>query len=253
MESLIGFFIALAIGVTGVGGGTLTVPILVLALGLQPAAAVGTSLLFVTLVKITAAPVYFRRGQIDFNVLKRLVLGGVPGVWIGALALSKLRSTALEPLILTLVGSTIALLAIVSLYRTLWPSSAQRQEHKGMLVWCAFPIGLEVGFSAAGAGALGSLLLLHATRLKTASIVGTDLLFGLIISIIGGGLHLAQGNVDLPLVLKLVAGGIPGAFLGAYLGTRLPGTAVRAVLSVLLVLLGGDLCWRGLSILMPRF
>jgi len=102
-----------------------------------------------------------------------------------------------------------------------------------------------VGFSSAGAGALGTLVLLYFTSLEAAQIVGTDLAFGLTLSAVGGGLHLGLGHLDRPLFLRLVAGGVPGAFLGARLASVLPTRALRAGLLVWLVLLGTQLLYRG--------
>jgi uncharacterized membrane protein YfcA len=111
----------------------------------------------------------------------------------------------------------------------------------------AFPIGLEVGFSSAGAGALGNLVLMECTSLPTGSVVGTDLLFGLAITAIGGGLHLMAGNVERALLLHLCAGGIPGVFAGAWLSAWLPSRQLRAGLTAFLMLLGAQIAWRGLA------
>jgi len=180
LTALIGLLIGLAVGLTGVGGGTLTVPALIIALGMPAAEAVGTALLFVTATKVFATPVYWFRGQIDFPVLKRLLLGGLPGVLGGAFFLAKMNTERLTPLILAIVGLTIVSLATVSLVKLFRkpPVGVHRPQ---WLTWLALPIGVEVGFSSAGAGALGSLLLQSCAKIEPAVIIGTDLLFGLIL------------------------------------------------------------------------
>jgi uncharacterized membrane protein YfcA len=248
MGMLIGFIIALLVGVTGVGGGSLTVPVLTLFLGVPTAQAVGVALLFVTVTKMIAVPVYVYRRQIDYSVLKRLLVGGLPGVIIGSLALSRINSARLQPLVLAAVGSTIAVMALLSLWKLRHnapPRPATPRLH--LLPRFAAPIGFEVGFSSAGAGALGSLLLMYTTTLSTGTIVGTDLLFGLVISAVGGGLHLASGNINVPLLSQLCLGGIAGAMLGAQLGSRVPSRPLRAALSAVLVFLGGQLFWKGVE------
>lgn len=247
MEMLIGFVIAVLVGVTGVGGGSLTVPVLTLFLAVPTAEAVGTALLFVTVTKLIAVPVYLYRRQVDFGVLKRLLVGGLPGVIAGSFILSRINSARLQPLVLAAVGSTIAVMALLSLWKLRHHAPRPVEPRLGWLPWCAAPIGLEVGFSSAGAGALGSLLLIYATTLEAGTIVGTDLVFGLVLSAVGGGLHLAGGHVAGPLLAKLCLGGIAGAMLGAQLGSRVPSRPLKAALSAVLVFLGGQLFWKGMQ------
>lgn len=248
LEVALGFFIALAVGLTGVGGGTITVPVLILLLGVPAPIAVGTSLVFVTITKVLATPVYLFRGQVDLNAAKLLLFGGIPGVIAGAFIVTSMRAKELQPLVLTLVGGTIALLALVSLYK-IWrsPIELPRLDHRRWLPLLAAPIGLEVGFSSAGAGALGSLVLMHGTRMHANKVVGTDLLFGLALSAAGGTLHATAGNVDTALLMKLAAGGVLGALGGAWLGTWVPAKPLRTGLSLMMIYLGGRLLAQGVS------
>jgi len=248
LTALIGLLIGLAVGLTGVGGGTLTVPALIIALGMPAAEAVGTALLFVTATKVFATPVYWFRGQIDFPVLKRLLLGGLPGVLGGAFFLAKMNTERLTPVILAIVGLTIVSLATVSLVKLFRkpPVGVHRPQ---WLTWLALPIGVEVGFSSAGAGALGSLLLQSCAKIEPAVIIGTDLLFGLILSAAGGAFHLSTGTYNGPVLAYLAPAGIIGALIGASLGTKLPARSLRATLNVTLVIVGGNLCWKGLRLL----
>ena len=246
MPALLGFLIALTIGMTGAGGGTLTVPVLVLVCGLPTAEAVGTSLVFATFVKLFCTPVYVLRRQFCARTLVRLLSGGLPGVVAGTFVLSGLHSRRLEHVVLALVGGTIAVLALTSLRRLrhIHASATQRNRSR-WLPWAALPIGLEVGFSSAGASALGSVALLSLTSLTTPVVVGTDLLFGLALSATGGGLHFVLGNVNTPIVGELLAGGIAGALAGPWLALCIPPRPMRAALSVVLSMLGAQLFWRG--------
>jgi len=248
MESLVGFLVALMIGLTGVGGGTLTVPILVLFLGVPVAEAVGTALIFSALVKLPASVAYSRLKQVDYSVLLFMLLGGLPGVVLGSLILGRLSQAGLKSLVLTVVGLTIALIAAANLLRLALgggrPAVEKHRSH--LLPWLTFPIGLEVGFSSAGAGALGTLALFHLTSLAPAQVVGTDLVFGLAVSSVAGALHLSVGNFRPALLLALVAGGMPGAIVGARLTTLVPGRALRIALFAWLVYLGLHLCYRGI-------
>src|SRR4051794_4725241 len=235
MEVLFGFLIAVVIGMTGAGGGTILVPVLVLAWGTPPAEAVGTSLVFAAIVKMLAAPAYVLRRQFSAPALTRLLAGGLPGVFAGTLMLQAFHWKRLDNVVAAVVGGTTAVLAIASLCRARRrPLPAIQRERSRWLLCAALPIGVEVGFSSAGAGALGSMALLCLTRLDPAAVVGTDLLFGLGLSIAGGGLHLALGSVNRELAMRLLAGGIAGALVGPWLATQLPARVVRAALSAAL-------------------
>ncbi len=245
MEFLLGFAIAALIGLTGVGGGSITAPVLTLFLGIPPAASVGTALLFTALVKLTAAPLYLARGQVNFRILARLLAGGLPGVLGGSYVLARLATSRRHGPLLAILGATILLMALLNLYRLFsrCPGNPAR-DRSHWLPYIALPIGAEVGFSSAGAGALGSLFLMALTDIPAGQIVGTDVLFGLGLSLAGGGISLGMGNYDGALVLKLGAGGLLGAFVGANLLSILPQRAVRVGLSLWLASMGGELLWR---------
>jgi uncharacterized membrane protein YfcA len=108
------------------------------------------------------------------------------------------------------------------------------------------PIGAEVGFSSSGAGALGTLALLGLTPLDARRIVGTDLAFGLCLSLVGGTLHLSGASLDSALLINLVAGGILGALVGTGLASRIPVRTMRLALSLWLFVMGLQLCWHAL-------
>jgi hypothetical protein len=248
METLFGFLIALVIGMTGAGGGTLAVPILVMVYGVAPAEAVGVAMIFATVVKLLSAPVYIFRRQFHTATLLRLLAGGLPGVAAGAFLLSGLHARRLENTVLAIVGATIAVMAIANLVRMrTGRDSAPKPDRSRWLSWVALPIGIEVGFSSAGGGALGGIALLSLTPLAPAVVVGTDLLFGLGLSALGGGLHLAMGNVNMLLAGRLLAGGVAGALAGPWLAARAPVRPMRAALSLVLSVLGAELFWRGVG------
>jgi uncharacterized membrane protein YfcA len=251
MEVLLGFAIALVVGMTGMGGGPLAAPLLMLVLKVPPTEAIGTSLLFVFFTKLAAASVYWRRGQVDYAALRLLCLGGIPGVLLGTFALQRMaRHPKLQPVVLTVIGAIIALMALMSLWRAFRPvASIPPVERRSRLPWLAAPIGLEVGFSSAGAGALTSLTLMSNTNLAPAFIVGTDLLFGLALAAAGGSVHLATGNMNLPLLMQLSMGGVIGALCGAWIGGRLPARAIRIALSAVMIYLGQSLLWNGFTAL----
>lgn len=238
MIYLLGFVIAIAIGLTGVGAGTLTTPLLILAVGLPARIAVGTSLIFGAVVKIITSPVYMARRQVDWRTLGVMLAGGVPGVLIGVFVLRGVDGK----MITGVIGLTIVTVAIFNLFR---PTAEHRHDRTKWLTLVALPIGAEVGFSSAGAGALGALSLLSMTKLSAAAVVGTDLVFGLVLSLIGGGVNAAMGTLSGPVLLQLLAGGVPGAILGAFLAGRIPSKQLRMGLSGAMALLGANLFYKG--------
>jgi uncharacterized protein len=245
---LLGFLIAVAIGVTGVGGGVVTAPVLILFLGVPPVEAVTVSLLFAAAVKMLVAPAYLWRRQVDFRILGRLLTGGIPGVLAGSLLLEKLSAARQSTLLTSVLGVTIAGTAGFNLWRLWWRQrkSCVAKDRSGWLPLVALPIGAEVGFSSAGAGAMGTLAMMNLTPLAPATIIGTDICFGLGLSLLGGGVHwsLAHGT---PEILKpLLIGGMVGGLTGVQLSGALPARPLRAVLCLWLIFVGLQLCWRAL-------
>jgi uncharacterized protein len=253
LELLLGFVIAVAISLTGVGAGSMTTPLLILLLGVSPTTAVGTALAFGTIVKVISVPAYLVRGQINFRILAVLLAGGVPGVLGGSLLVNSLKGGPYDSWLYAILGILIVLTASFHLYRTLKPiENASRRDHPSLLAGLALPIGAEVGFSSAGAGALGSLLLFGLTRLTTTEVVGTDLCFGLVVSALGSAVHLGAGNFNGGLLVKLAVGGIFGAVTGSLLAGKIAPVPMRLVVLIMLVILGTQLALHGQAIAAPH-
>ena len=245
MELLIGFAIAMAIALTGVGAGSMTTPILILFLRVPPAVAVGTSLAFGAIVKVASIPLYAWRRQVNFRILGLLLAGGVPGVLIGSIALDRMKHGPYQGVLYSMLGAIIVFTASLRLYRTFKPKKASTvKDRSKWLPWLALPIGAEVGFSSAGAGALGSLLLLGVTPLTAAEVIGTDLCFGLGVSAIGSFIQIGAGNYDAALLLKLAIGGLAGAITGSMLAGRIAQRPLRVALLLALIVLGCQLALR---------
>src|SRR5579862_9139704 len=240
MEIVLGFIIAIFIAITGVGAGSMTTPLLILLIGMPTKQAVGTALIFGAAVKILTTPLYIARKQVNWRAFGFLMATGLPGVLIGTLLLQGVKSDLLT----AFVGLTIVGIAAINLLRF---SNVTRHDRTPWLAAVGLPIGIEVGFSSAGAGALGALCLMNMTMLAPAAVVGTDLSFGLVISLVGGGIHAALGDLNTPVLIKLLIGGAAGALAGGMLATRISSKKLRFVLCLALVGLGGNLCWKGVS------
>jgi uncharacterized membrane protein YfcA len=248
-EILVGFLVAAGVGLTGVGAGSLLAPVLMLFFKVPPAEAVGTALAFSAVIKMTIAPVYIVRKQVHYKTLLRLCCGGVPGVLLGFYLMGLLDAKNHRGTIFMVIGSLVSTMALYNLIRTLH-RSAHRRVMKDRSIWLtpiAFGIGSEVGFSSAGAGALGGVALLNLTPLSPAAVVGTDVLFGLACSLVGGSFHLHAGHYQSGILIHLIIGGIVGAFIGANLLAVLPARPLRVALSAWLTCMGVQLCWQAFS------
>jgi uncharacterized membrane protein YfcA len=235
-------------GLTGVGGGTITTPILILILRLPPPIAVGTALTFTAVTNLLLAPMYMLRRQVSFSTFGWMLLGGLPGVILGGLTLNRLAKNLDQKPIYVILGLTIIIAAGLNIFRLL-----RTQGHGGsgnrprILPFLMFPVGAEVGFSSAGSGALGSLALLGFTSLKAAQVVGTDICFGLSMSLIGSGIQLFAGHYNGGVLVHLLTGGVFGAFVGSFLAVRLPSRPLKWGLAIWLTGLGINLFMRGMS------
>jgi uncharacterized protein len=250
LEILLGFAIAMAIGLTGVGAGTLTAPALILWFDVPPAIAVGTALAFGAAVKLPAILTYVGRRQVDYRIFWLMAIGGIPGVVLGGLVLQTLDHDRLHGVVLMLVGVVVVSSAVFTMLRRPRPATGEDgQARARWLPWVAAPIGVEVGFSSAGAGALGTLALFHFTSLGAAQVVGTDLLFGISLSAVGGSLQAAFGSWDPALLGRLLAGGVVGSLLGANLAVVVPARAMRVGLLVWLAYVGAHMTLKGVGAL----
>lgn len=246
MDYLAGFVIAIIIALTGVGAGTITAPLLILLLRVSPRLAVGTALAYSAVVKLIVAPVQMFRGQVNFRILSWMLIGGMPGVILGALLFRDIARKAVWGPLYWVLGGVIIFSSSWHIYRYLRPSPHEgtTRERPRWIAALMVLIGAEVGFSSSGAGALGTLALMSLTSLPAAQVVGTDVAFGLGITLVGGGMHVLGGSYSSTLLLHMVIGGILGALAGTNLAPRIPNRKLRLALSMILLLVGVELCLR---------
>lgn len=241
MEYLIGFIIAVFIALTGVGAGTITTPLLVLMLGVPADVAVGVGLTFSAAVKLVLLPAQILRKQVEWGTLAYMLVGGVPGVLAGAFLLHRFVDTGAKQVVNGTLGFVLVLTAIWQILFSFRPVERQTEPRNRahLLPWLMLPVGAEVGFSSAGAGALGSAALLSLTPLAPAQVVGTDIAFGFLTSSLGSSAHWLTGTMDIALLTHLVAGGVIGAVVGTMLAGSIPKRPLRFALWVWLLVIGG--------------
>ena len=251
MNLLIGFLVAVAVGLTGVGGGSFTVPALVLIAGLTAGEAVGTAFLFAGVLRLIAAPFYLAGRQIHARYLWLLLQGAVPGLLVGTWALRYLNREAGSPVVILLLGVLLAASSSVTFFRRVQNPAFAEKNHR-WLPWLALPIGVESGFSSAGAGALGTVLLLNYSEMTPTQVVGTDLLFGLVLAVIGSAFHWTFGSISMPILIQLLLGGVPGVVLGCLLARRVPANKLKTAVAVVAIFAGLQLMWTGSRTLVAR-
>jgi uncharacterized protein len=250
MELILGFAIAVVIAITGVGAGSLIAPLLILFLRVPVAEAVGTALVYSAAVKFIVVPVQIWKRRIDWKTLGLILATGLPGVAIGSFIFQRMAHNEANNFWLYMA---LGLMIVVSsgwhVYRHFRPAGemARRSNSPAWLAAVMLPIGAEVGFSSSGAGALGTLALLGLTPLDARRVVGTDLAFGLCLSIVGGTLHLHSAGLNSSLVINLIVGGVLGGIVGTGLASKIPVRAMRLALSLWLLAMGVELCWRALA------
>jgi len=241
----VGFVIAMIIGLAGFGGGTVGTPLLILVLRMKGAVAVGTALAFAAIVQLIVAPTYILRRNVDYRTLGWMLIGGFPGVLIGGSALILMARSVNQKLLILILGIIVVIAAVTNIIRMV--RDLPGKDRPQWLAALMFPVGLETGFSSAGAGAFGMLGLLGFTRLEGAKVVGTGICFGCAVSSTAAVIQVVAGNFDFAILELLLAGGVIGGFIGSFLAHRLPSRILKYGLAVFLVALGLQLVSRGLA------
>ncbi len=251
LYSIAGALVGILVGLTGVGGGSLMTPLLVLMFGFHPSTAVGTDLLFASLTKTVGSAVHGQRGTVDWSIVGRLASGSVPAAVATLLTLSALGkpSATTEHVIMSVLGVTLILTGISVLFRTqivIWATRrfgtrSQAKRVVSTIVLGAI-LGVLVTISSVGAGAIGvtALLILY-PGLPVARIVGSDIAHAVPLTLVAGIGHWLIGTVDFSLLASLLVGSVPGIIIGSLIGSRASDTALKPILSAVLVIVGAKL------------
>jgi uncharacterized membrane protein YfcA len=253
LYSLSGLAVGLLVGFTGVGGGSLMTPLLVLLFGIHPATAVGTDLLYAGITKISGSVVHNLNGAVDWRITRRLASGSAPAAALTLLALSRLGadSKSTGAVITTVLGFALILTAVTLIYRKwLLKSVAATLDrlNERQIGWLTVLLGVVLGvlvsISSVGAGAIGvTVLLMLYPKLPTVKIVGSDIAHAVPLTLIAGAGHWWIGSVDWQLLISLLVGSIPGIMIGSHFASRVPDRVLRPLLAGTLALVGGKLAF----------
>lgn len=249
MQYAIGFVIALFIALTGVGAGTITTPLLILFLHVPIAVAVSTGLMFSAAVKLVLVPSQILRKHVAWKVLGLMLAGGLPGVLVGSLLLRHLDAVGPKQVMNVLLGVVLVLTALWQIFFFFRPANpdTSKGDRSRWMPLLMFPVGAEVGFSSAGAGALGTAALLSLTMLLPAQVVGTDILYGFLLSLVGSGAHWFAHATNGRLLQHLVVGGLFGVAFGVLLAGRIPKRPLRFGLWIWLLIIGVDFLYTNIG------
>jgi uncharacterized membrane protein YfcA len=244
------------VGLTGVGGGALMTPLLLLLFGVAPLTAVGTDLWFAAITKMSATRVHHKHGLIDWPVVRRLWLGSLSAavltlVWM---RLNPVDDTAVS-LLKTAIAAAVLLTAVGILFqkplqafgRKLRTTDAEHFKawQPGLTVLAGAVLGVLVTLTSVGAGALGAVFLayLYPLRLTPPRLIATDIVHAIPLALFAGTGHLLMGNVNFGLLGNLLLGSVPAVIIGAMLSSRLPHTVLRMALAAVLCAVGLKLVW----------
>ncbi len=242
-----GLGVGILVGLTGIGGGSLMTPLLILFAGVQPVVAIGTDLAYGAVTKTLGGWRHLKKGTVDMGVSKWLAVGSVPGSVLGVVAVNRLHADygkGFDDVLLFAIAIALIIVAVTTLTRALFmPALVAREQHtvaltravKGSAAGIGFVLGFLVGMTSVGSGALIGLALILVFRLTPHRVVGTDVFHAAILLWAAGVAHWVSGSVDFVLMANILIGSLPGVLIGTHLITKVPAAGLRPALGCVLI------------------
>ncbi|MFA9269261.1 MAG: sulfite exporter TauE/SafE family protein [Baekduiaceae bacterium] len=259
--ALFGLGVGVLIGLTGIGGGSLMTPLLLLFVGTPPVTAIGTDLAYGAVTKTLGGWQHLKRGTVDLRLCWWMAAGSAPGSLVGVWLIERMHAAygeGFDDVLLICVAIALLVTAVVTLGRALFmPNAIDREREsvemttrrKVQAVLIGAVLGLVLGLTSVGSGALIGLALILVFGLTPHRVVGTDVFHAAILLWVAGLAHFAAGNVDLLLMANILVGSIPGVWLGTHLITRVPSRVLRPTLGCVLMAAGiGVLSKAGVAV-----
>lgn len=254
-----GLAVGFLVGLTGVGGGSLMTPLLVLLFGIHPATAVGTDLLYAAATKAAGTMVHGIKGSVDWSVTGRLAAGSVPAAFITLYLLHRygLNTPAAARVIQVVLGYALLVTAVSLVFRPQLArlaykagtarAASESTSASSTVAWTVLTgavLGVLVSITSVGAGAIGvTVLLLLYPRLSTVRIVGSDVAHAVPLTLIAGAGHWMLGSVDWHILISLLVGSLPGIVIGSLLSSKAPEVLLRNLLAATLIVVGARLAF----------
>jgi uncharacterized protein len=244
---LFGLGIGVLVGMTGMGGGSLMTPLLILIFGISPTTAIGTDIFYAAVTKTVGGWRHLRMKTVNMDLVKWLAIGSVPSAVAGVALVSWLQTQVgearLEELVYAVLGGTLLMVGIITLARALILRSLiderdrfeVERRHKVAAIVIGATTGFVIGITSAGSGTVIAILLIAVYRLAPKRVVGTDVFHAAILLWAAGIAHWVGGNVDFVLAANILLGSIPGVVIGASLSDKAPQGFLRTALGLVLI------------------
>ncbi len=260
---LFGFGVGILVGTTGMGGGSLMTPLLILLFGVKPVTAIGTDIFYAAVTKTVGGWRHLRLGTVNMGLALWLAAGSVPaavtGVWAISILQSKIGEERLDSIVYALLGGTLLMVGIITLARALILSNlieerddfVLQRRHKIAAVAIGATTGFVIGITSAGSGTVIAILLIAVFRLTPVKVVGTDVFHAAILLWAAGIAHWVGGNVDFVLAGNILLGSVPGVVFGSHFAARAPTGFLRTALGVVLIASGLVTVQKGDPVIWP--
>lgn len=252
---VVGFVVGTLVGLTGLGGGMVLLPVLISVLGIPPIVAVGSDAVINCVTKIGAGGLHWRQGNVSWPLVLSLAYGSMPGAIIGVSLLARVRSSygdGVNDFLRVAIGALLIVIPVGYLFKFRSPSALisfselHEKKYRFGVTVIGFCAGILVGLTSIGSGSVILMLLLVFYGFPPAMMVGTDIIHAVLLAGLTGLLQFKLGNVDLVLVLCVLVGSVPGGLLGAYLTSRVSASRLKQILCALLMAVGAKMLWGAL-------
>lgn len=243
---IFGLGVGFLVGTTGMGGGSLMTPLLILFAGISPVVSIASDIAYAAVTKTVGGIKHFRQGSVDLGMAKWLAVGSIPGALIGVWLLDRLHEIygkSFDEIVLVLIAGALLLTGALVLWRALFNGRVSEQERTGippstkyrvLAVLTGLIVGLILGVTSAGSGTLIAISLILIFQLKPIRLVGTDVFHAAILLWTAAVAHLFSGNIDFGLVGNILIGSIPGVWIGSHVAPKLPENGLRPALGIVL-------------------
>ncbi|MFZ1134428.1 MAG: sulfite exporter TauE/SafE family protein [Candidatus Korobacteraceae bacterium] len=251
----VGLVVGTLVGLTGLGGGMVLLPVLISVLGVPPIVAVGSDAVINCITKIGAGGLHWRQGNVSWPLVLSLAYGSIPGAIIGVALLAWIRTTygnGVNDFLRVAIGILLVIIPIGYLFNVrssaapVSLSTLQENKYRFGVTLIGFFAGILVGLTSIGSGSVILMLLLVFYGFPPATMVGTDILHAVLLAGLTGFMQFKLGNVDFVLVLCVLAGSVPGGLLGAYLTNHVSASRLKQILCALLMAVGARMLWGSL-------
>jgi hypothetical protein len=257
-----GFGVGFLVGLTGMGGGSLMTPLLILVFGIKPVTAIGTDIFYAAVTKTAGGWRHLKLKTVNIPLTWWMAAGSVPSAIAGVWALDILKGELgddLDETVFAILASCLLVVGAITLLRSLFLANKVTERadfelhtiHKVAAVGIGATTGFVIGLSSAGSGTVIAIMLIAIYRLTPQKVVGTDVFHAAILLWAAGIAHIIGGNVDFGLAANILVGSVPGVVLGSNMSVKWPQGLLRTALGVVLIAAGMALLGKADTQLVP--